>query len=83
MNMRSMNDGSTWCISPAPISSTHRFSVPARTRRIRETTNNVDDSYANSYPILSLATNNGSLPNTGLPYEWEIDMLSMAALAGP
>lgn len=40
--------------------------------------NNRDDSYANSYPLLSLATNDGSLPNTGMPYEWEIDMLSMA-----
>jgi hypothetical protein len=38
--------------------------------------NNYNDSYANSYPMLSLTT--AATTNTGAPYEWELDMLNMA-----
>ena len=39
--------------------------------------NNYNDIDANSYPILSLTT--AATTNTGAPYEWELDMLNMAA----
>ncbi len=38
--------------------------------------NDYNDQSANSYPILSMTTTVAS--NTGVPYEWELDMLNMA-----